>query len=96
MSYGCPSSSSVSRINYFSNPDVSVLNKATGTSTEDNAKTIEDNMVRQARATATSGRSVRIQAPLCVKSTSSRSQSSRISVLHVDDQQDVLHNIVDK
>lgn len=32
--------------NYFSNPDVTYLAKPTGTPTEDNVRTIEDNMVR--------------------------------------------------
>lgn len=33
-------------VNYFSNPDVTFLNKPTGTATEDNARAIGDNMVR--------------------------------------------------
>ena len=42
MSYGCGSPYG----NYFSNPDVTYLGRPTGTPTEDNARTIEDNMVR--------------------------------------------------
>lgn len=42
MSVSCGSP----RVNYFSNPDVIHLNKPTGTPTEDNARVIEDNMVR--------------------------------------------------
>lgn len=34
-------------MNYFSNPDVEYLDKPTGTGTENNARTIEDNMVRR-------------------------------------------------
>ena len=34
------------RVNFFSNPDVIHLNKPTGTVTENNARAIEDNMVR--------------------------------------------------
>ena len=34
------------RVNFFSNPDIIHLNKPTGTLTEDNARAIEDNMVR--------------------------------------------------
>lgn len=44
MSYNC--NKHVKRVNYFSNPDVSYLNKATGTATENNALTIKENMVR--------------------------------------------------
>lgn len=33
-------------INYFSNPDIMYNGKPTGTVTEDNARAIEDNMVR--------------------------------------------------
>lgn len=35
------------RVNYFSNPDISVLGRVTGTPTEDNARVIRDNMVRE-------------------------------------------------
>lgn len=34
------------RVNYFSNPDVSLGDKPTGTAENDNARTIEENMVR--------------------------------------------------
>lgn len=43
---GTDESCDVSRVNYFSNPDVSFEDKATGTSEEDNARAIRDNMVR--------------------------------------------------
>lgn len=33
------------RVNYFSNPDVSTLDRVTGTDTENNARAIRDNMV---------------------------------------------------
>ena len=36
------------RVNYFSNPDVMVKGKWTGTNTTDNARTIKENMVRYA------------------------------------------------
>ena len=42
MSYSCGTPSA----NYFSNPDVTYLDKPTGTATEDNARAIRDNMVR--------------------------------------------------
>lgn len=42
MSYSCGSP----RANYFSNPDVSYLDKPTGTATEDNARVIEEHKVR--------------------------------------------------
>lgn len=45
MSYSCANDPSVPRVNYFSNPEVDYLDKATGTSTEDNAGTIKTNMV---------------------------------------------------
>eukprot|EP00904_Undaria_pinnatifida_P008309 jgi/Undpi1/4608/HiC_scaffold_18.g07962.m1 len=41
MSYSCGSS----RENYFSNPDVSYLDKPTGTASADNVRVLEDNMV---------------------------------------------------
>lgn len=41
MSYSCGSGYG----NYFSNPDVSYLGRVTGTATEDNARTIEENKV---------------------------------------------------
>lgn len=41
MSHTCGTPS----VNHFSNPDVIVLDKPTGTATEDNARAIEDNMV---------------------------------------------------
>ena len=43
MSYSADCS--VTRVNYFSNPDVYLYDKATGQETADNARAIEDNMV---------------------------------------------------
>jgi len=40
---------SVTRVNYFSNPDVYVYDKPTGQEAADNARAIEDNMVRLMR-----------------------------------------------
>ena len=45
MSYSCGGP----RVNYFSNPDVEYLNKPTGTADEDNARAIEENMVRRGK-----------------------------------------------
>lgn len=42
MSFTC----GTPRVNFFSNPDVIHLNKPTGTLMDDNARNIEDNMVR--------------------------------------------------
>lgn len=42
MSYSCGTPYG----NYFSNPDVSYLGRPTGTATEDNARALEDVMVR--------------------------------------------------
>ncbi|CAM9301014.1 unnamed protein product [Laminaria digitata] len=42
MSYSCGST----RVNYFSNPDVEYNGEPTGTSTENNVRAIENNMVR--------------------------------------------------
>lgn len=42
MSYTC----GTPRVNFFSNPDIIHLNKPTGTLMDDNARVIEDNMVR--------------------------------------------------
>lgn len=43
MSYPC---GSALRVNYFSNPDVSLYDKPTGQATADCARAIEENMVR--------------------------------------------------
>lgn len=46
MSTQCESpNEAVPKENLFSNPNVEVSGKATGTATEDNARTIEENMV---------------------------------------------------
>ena len=45
MSYSCGSS----RENYFSNPDVSYLDKPTGTASADNVRVLEDNMVKYSK-----------------------------------------------
>ena len=45
MAYTCPGEVTP-RVNLFSNPDISYLGRVTGTETEDNARTIADNMVR--------------------------------------------------
>lgn len=45
MSYECEDDDTVPRVNYFSNPDVSYLDKPTGTSTEDNARAVRESMV---------------------------------------------------
>ena len=42
MSYSC----GTPRVNFFSNPNVTHLNKPTGTPTENNARAFGDNMVR--------------------------------------------------
>ncbi|CAM9269926.1 unnamed protein product [Ectocarpus sp. 8 AP-2014] len=44
MSYSSNGCSGVSRVNYFSNPDVSLGGEPTGTATNDNARCIEDSM----------------------------------------------------
>lgn len=46
MSYANDDCGGVSKINYFSNPDIGYLGLPTGTLTDDNARCIEDNMVR--------------------------------------------------
>lgn len=46
MSYGCPDDYTVGRLNWFSNPDVELLDKPTGTVDNDCARAIEDHMVR--------------------------------------------------
>lgn len=46
MSYLCTDDYTVPRLNWFSNPDVDLLNKATGTSDNDCARAIEENMAR--------------------------------------------------
>lgn len=46
MSYLCTNDYTVPRLNWFSNPDVDLLNKATGTSDNDCARAIEENMAR--------------------------------------------------
>eukprot|EP00752_Nemacystus_decipiens_P004376 g3999.t1 len=45
MAYANGCNPSPPRVNYFSNPDVNYLGLPTGTATDDNARTIEDNMV---------------------------------------------------
>lgn len=45
MSYECEDDDTVPRVNYFSNPGVSYLDKPTGTSTEDNARAVRESMV---------------------------------------------------
>eukprot|EP00903_Cladosiphon_okamuranus_P019467 g17901.t1 len=45
MSYTNGCNPAPPKVNHFSNPDISVLGLPTGTSTDDNARTIEDNMV---------------------------------------------------
>lgn len=46
MSYRCPDPNGFApRVNFFSNPDVERWDKPTGTEIEDNARTIDDNMV---------------------------------------------------
>lgn len=47
MSYACTSAVTVPRINWFSNPDVYYMGRATGTATEDCARSITENMVRR-------------------------------------------------
>lgn len=44
MSYSCDDPE-VPRVNYFSNPDVTYLDKPTGTETENNARAIKEIMV---------------------------------------------------
>ena len=46
MSYPCDDPNEwVPRMNFFSNPDYVYEGKYTGTTAEDNARTVEDNMV---------------------------------------------------
>ena len=47
MGYATGCDPSPPRVNYFSNPDISYLGRPTGTATDDNARCIEDNMVRR-------------------------------------------------
>ena len=46
MSYSCPNDYTVPRLNWFSNPDVELYDKPTGTTDNDCARAIEENMVR--------------------------------------------------
>ena len=45
MSYPCTNDYTVARVNWFSSPDVILLDKATGTTDNDCARAIEENMV---------------------------------------------------
>ena len=45
MSYPCTNDYTVARLNWFSNPNVVLLDKPTGTADNDCARAIEDNMV---------------------------------------------------
>lgn len=44
--FTCEDGSTVGDVNHYSNPDVSIDGRATGTDTENCAQTIKDNMVR--------------------------------------------------
>eukprot|EP00752_Nemacystus_decipiens_P005854 g5288.t1 len=49
MSVGCGDGGLIPRVPYFSNPDVEYLGKATGTTDEDNARRISENMAEEIR-----------------------------------------------